>query len=160
MWMRALSIVFSYLLGRTLHSDTQEKSFLLNAATLASLRKTLALSAGVLAGLVIFFGGLFTILVDMILATRGEGQLAFSQASLVGSALIVISFLVELALFSRGNWQPLVVQPEQADQPKVQPIAEALADLIREFTEERKYAREQRSEQMSTTSATARPAYN
>jgi len=157
MLIKAISLALSFLLGRSTHAGPHP---FLNAATVGSMRKALGLASGVLAGLVIFLGGVFTVLTDMILATRGAGQLAFSEASLVGFSLIFISALVEWAFLSRRNWEPLVLPAEPIDPPKIQPIAEALADLIREFTLERKISRDQMNEQTSTTSATASPAYN
>ena len=132
---------------------------------LASMRRILGLATGVIAGLVLFLGGMFTVLTDMILTTRSADQLSFSQASIVGISLIVISALVEWVVFSRRNWEPIALPAEPIDAPKVQPIADALADLIREFTAERKMAQAPMSEQMPTAhathpSATASPAYN
>ncbi len=164
MLMKVISLVMSFVMGRAAQPRDTQTSFLLNMATMATLRRIGMVSAGAVAGIVIFLGGFFTILIDMILSTRAADQLAFSQASLVGFALIIISFLLELVLFSKGNWEPIVVHQEEAEgQAKNQPIADALADLIRDYTMERRAAREQRSEQMSTTSATsaaASPAYN
>jgi hypothetical protein len=164
MLMKIISLVMSFVMGRAAHANANQTSFLLNMATMATLRRIGMLTAGAISGLLLFLGGFFTILVDMVLATRAADQLSFSQASLVGFSLIIISFLVELALFSRGNWEPVVVHNEEETQAKEQPVAEALAELIRDFTMERKVAREQRSEQLSTATATssptAAPAYN
>jgi len=163
MLVKVISMVFSYLLGRTAHTGSAAHSLLLDTATLASLRKTLMLAIGALSGLMIFLGGLFTVLIDMILTTRGAGQILFSQASIVGSALIIISVGVQLALFSRRNWKPVAVHAEALEQQQapIQPIVDAVADLIREFTDERKVARDLRTEQMTTAKATTgSPLYN
>lgn len=165
MLVKAISLILSFVLGRT--TQVGAAAFL-NVATISTLRKALGLTAGVLTGLVIFLGGLFTVLADMILTTRGAGQLSLSQASIVGFSLIFISAMVAWAFLSRRNWEPLALPAEPIDPPKIQPIAEALAELIREFTverharstSERQIARDQRAEQTSTHSATARPAYN
>ncbi len=159
MLMKVISMILGFMLDRAAQASSSA-NHLLTEATLASVRKTLMLVSGVIAGLVMFLGGLFTVLIDMILTTRSVGQISFSQASIVGAALICISFLVGMAMFSRRNWQPVALPAESFDQPKVQPIADALAELIREFTVERKIARDQRTEQMSTASAAASPAYN
>jgi hypothetical protein len=154
MLAQVISLILGLLFGGSSLRQRSEPEFFANA-TLEHLRKIALLASGVAIGLVMFLGGFMTILLDMILTTRSENHLSLSQASIVGSALVLISFLLQGVLFSRRFWQLPVAPPAPMEQSSFQPIAEALAGLIQEYTLERRAATA-----TAPPPATANPAYN
>lgn len=154
MLFKVISLIISYWMGRFNVSHGSEVNIFTNA-TLGHVRKTIMMLIGALGGLVVLLGGFFTVLIDMILTTRSAGQLSFSQASIVGSALIVISLLLQWSVFRRPNWQLPTAQAAPVEPPPMHPIAEALLALIQDYAQERKA---DRAAANSAASASVPPA--
>ncbi|MEZ0392087.1 MAG: hypothetical protein ACAH59_07735 [Pseudobdellovibrionaceae bacterium] len=138
MLLQLMSFVMSSLLGQQ-----AESGGLFPNITLASLRKLTMIWAAVAISLLVFLGGAFTVLFDLILASRDHGQLMLSPASIVGFSLMGFSILSLVALFGRSLWSPpaqLAQSREEAMSKALAPVAEAVAGVIRDFSEERKRA--------------------
>jgi len=139
MLSQIFSVLMSYMLGR---QGPDAPGFFPNL-TLASLRKLMMITAGMLASLVLFFGGAFTVLMDLVLSSRDHGQLMLSPASMVGFLLMSFSILALAGLFSRKLWRRTrEIQPSRGEEvaKALAPVTDAVAGLIRDFAEERKQA--------------------
>lgn len=137
MLSQIFSVIIRYMLGQT----SSDSPGFLHQLTMGSLRKMMMIMAGVVVGLIVFFSGAFTVLMDMILSSRDHGQLMLSSVSIVGFSLMGISVLSLAVLFRRKIWRrsrEATQSREQAISQAIAPVANAVASLINDFAEERK----------------------
>lgn len=153
MLMNIATLLINHLLGRASESDSNQGFF--PRFNLVSVRKLMMILVGLAASWILFFGGYLTILLDLTLTSRDHNQLMLSPASIVGFALIGLSVLAMAGLLSRKLWKlnPQQLRPESHPSPS--PVQDAMADLIRDFVEERRMARELAAHQFAAQSAAA-----
>lgn len=152
MLMNIVNLLVNHLLGKTSAAEATPGIF--SMFTRANIRKFAMICAGLSFAMILFFGGFFTVLLDLVLTSREQQQLLLSQASIVGFSLIGVSALCMLALFSRKSWRMPQTQM-RAEPAAPSPVQEAMADLIRDFVDERRLAREMMLQQYAAEAAAA-----
>lgn len=132
------SVFTSYFVGKTMGTYRTSTDAFANISMGAIRRVVLLMTVAAIA-VCVMIGGFFTVLVDLVLATRTQGALALTQASIVGFVLMLVSALsLGFYVFKNSSWKAELVAPK----PQPSPIVEALAELVRDFTEERRLRRE------------------
>lgn len=138
MFSKLLSVLISYFIGK-LTSSHQEHGFF-PTIPMGVVKRVVTLVTAAAVAVFLIVAGTFTVLVDLVLATRAEGALALTQASIVGFALVGVSALsLFLFVFKDSAWK-VEIEKSESDTPS--PLTEALADLVRDFTQERKFRRD------------------
>jgi len=142
---KVISILISYFVGK-LTSGHRDAGVFANIP-MGAVKRVLALATAAAVAVFLMVGGFFTVLVDLVLATRAQGALALTQASIVGFALVGLSALsLIFFVFKESAWKLELESPKEAPSP----LAEALADLVRDFTEERRLHHEYGAPQATT----------
>lgn len=138
MFGQIVSLLFSYFFGRMAHGS--EHQSWLASISMAAVRRAFVLLSTALMGVIIFVGGFFTILADMIVSSRGQDSLYLSSVSAVGAGLIVLAAVIMAFSTRKALWQ----QPSQriaVEEKTSSPLNEALAALVMDFVEERRAGR-------------------
>ena len=154
---KILTLLLKVLMnGAIATPQAPDQGFLANL-NLASLRRVLLIVTGIAASLMLTLGGIFTILLDLVLTSRDAHAIYLSQTSLVGVGLIVLSLLF-VAILSRRNIWLLPTEharQQQPQEPMITPILDAVASLIGDFAMERKMEREMKAQAYAETRAYA-----
>lgn len=142
MAMNILTILVNHLMGGA--SASQSMSELFPSLSKPSLRKAAILLAAAATALILMFWGLFTVLLDLVLATQASQELRLSSAAGVGLGLILLSGLIFTTVLSRRTWRLKKEPPSTlATATGVSsPVQEAVAELIRDFVVERQLVRQ------------------
>jgi hypothetical protein len=147
---KILSLLLNVLMnGSIMTPETADRGFFANL-NLASLRRVLLIATGIAASLIFFLGGIFTILLDLVLTSRDAHGIYLSQTSMVGVGLIVISILSMLFFSSRRLWSiPTELVRQQQAASLATPILDAVVSLIGDFAEDRRMEREIRAQALA-----------
>lgn len=154
MFMKILTLALNYLMTKN-QAPQQSPGFFAHLTT-KTIRKVFMVSAGLVASIVLFLGGFLTVIMDLILTSRDAQGLALSQTSIVGFGLIVLSAATAAYLFSRKVWALPGHEHVHASgpaAPQISPVHDAVAELIRDFTEERRLMRMQMQQQAEMEAA-------
>lgn len=133
MWSKIIFFVLELLLGQP-----APPAGTMAGTSMQATRKIALLLAVTGAALFVFFSGLFTVLLDLTLTSRDQGGLALSAVSGVGFGLIVVALGAGAVSLRKAAWLPVRVEPASASPS---PLNQALADLVRDFIQERRVAR-------------------
>lgn len=138
MFGQIFSLLVSYLFGRM--NQSSEHQGWLATLSMAAVRRAFVLLSAAILGVLIFVGGFFTVLTDLILSSRGTDGLYVSNVSAVGFGLILISGLGMILATRKALWQQPAQQKIEVEE-KASPLNEALASLVMDFVEERRAGR-------------------
>jgi hypothetical protein len=121
----------------------------------SAMRQILMVVAAFSALLIFLVSGLWLILLDLLFTSRETLSLQVSPVSLVGALLMSFSILGTWTLFSRRTWR--LRSWQQPTSPpgnhETSPLQQAVAELLRDFVEERRLARELALQQTLRTEA-------
>ena len=139
MWLKVFEIVIDFLIGRASNRVGQSD---FAQISLTTLRKAMVLFTLVIVSLILFFTGLFTIILDLVLSSRDAGALSVTTVSAVGLGAIVLATISGFICFHASFWTPVSppAQPPQHDKPN--PLHSALAELVMTFVEDKKANRD------------------
>ena len=136
MLKKLLLVVIEFVSSKMVNPATDLTQILANVS-LEGIRKTMALVACVLVGVLLAWTGVITVIADLIVSSHSQQQLHLSSVSWIGFAL----FMISLGLVILAIKKDMRVQTPQHAGKGSSALSDALADLIHDFIEERKLNR-------------------
>lgn len=136
MFMKLIPLVLEMVMGK---GFAQAGQGALARLSMIAVRKAILLLTLLSVAVVFFASGLMTVILDLVMTSRDAHELMLSPVSGVGFGLMVLSLLTMAIGFRKSLWNTSILEyPHE----KPAPLNDALAELVRDFVEERKFVRQ------------------